>query len=118
MELKEAFEEIKKAGYDIRYIHSKACQVDFDFLFDGYNGAFVTLIFTDNKLLLTDYANYEEILDDHEYEDIEKLCKKHDVQYIDYNIEKEYKGLKDLKIYEQCILDLRSQYSIDRDDLD
>ena len=114
MQLREAYREIKAAGYDVRWMNSNAIQIDFDFLFDDFNCAFADVIFTDGKILITDYAEYEEILDEHTEEDIAEICVKHDCRFDNYHIEKEYNSIDDVKKYEACILEIRKFYSVDR----
>ena len=74
MTIKEAFIEIKEEGYDVRYINNHALQIDFDILFDAYNFCFVILLETEVKLLLTDFADYEQIMVEHDENEEASNC--------------------------------------------
>ena len=57
----KALKEIGKE-YSVRRVNMTYAQIEFDILFDAYNYIFIGVLYEDNKVILTDFADYAQIL--------------------------------------------------------
>ena len=103
MNKQEVFEIIKKDYPEARWISSSCIQIDFmDVMIDPYNLGYVDILFTDDRIILTDFANNYPLLEFEEEECI-AICKKHGLVFNNYNIECIYNTNDDIKRYKECI---------------
>lgn len=107
----KALEEIKKE-YPIRRMYATYAQIEFDILFDSYNYIFIGVLFEDDKVILTDLAEYAQICpwEDEDIPELEKLCQKYGVTFKNYHIERLYHSNEDVKKYLDCLLELKEKY--------
>lgn len=111
MNYEEALKEIAKQ-YKVRRMYEKYAQIETHEFFDGYNFIFIGVREYEGKVLLTDNAEYAELVDyDTYYDEIVELAKKHDVIIDDYHIEKDYTNNDDVKAYFEFLYELRDNYS-------
>ena len=108
----KALAEIRK-DYNVVQFTTTYAQIEFDILFDDYNYIFIGVLFEDNKVILTDMADYAEICpweDDDIYE-VEAICQKYGVTFKNYHIERLYHSNEDVKLYLDCLLELKEKYA-------
>ncbi len=107
----KALNAIKK-DYPLRRMTSTYAQIEFDILFDSYNYIFIGVLSEDDKVILTDLAEYAQICpwEDEDIPELEKLCQKHGVSFKNYHIERLYHSNKDIKQYLNCLLELKEKY--------
>ena len=111
MNFEEALEKIAKE-YNVRRMYENYAQIEPDELFDDYNFIFIGVRYYDGRVLLTDNADYAELVDyDHYEKEIIKLTKKHHLCFNNYNIEKDYHDNSDVEAYLEFLYDLRDNYS-------
>ena len=111
----KALENIAKE-YPVRRMSQTYAQIDFlDLLFDAYNCMYIGILYEGDEVILTDYANYAEICEweDEDIKDIEKICHKHGITFINYHIECLYQSNEDVKHYLDCLLELKEIYAKD-----
>ena len=101
MNFNEAYKQIKEK-YDIRKETLDTANIDTDIMIDEINGLSVGLVQNGDKAVLTDYAD---LVNDFELDTakVEQICKKYDVGFKNYAIEKTYNSLDDLEQYLNCI---------------
>lgn len=104
-----------KSEFPVRQYTTTYAQIDFDILFDPYNYIFVGVLYEDEKIILTDCADYAQICPwkDEDYPEVEKICAKHGLKFINWHIECLYKDNRDIKNYLNCILELKEKYVSD-----
>ena len=109
----KALKEIGKE-YSVRRVNMTYAQIEFDILFDAYNYIFIGVLYEDNKVILTDFADYAQICpwEDKDIPDIEKICQKHNIVFRNYHIECLYNSNEDVKNYLECLLELKEKYAI------
>lgn len=106
MEKDKIFEQIKKDYPDTRWVSSTCIQINFmDFMLDPYNFAFVCLLFEDDKMILTDFADNEEVFE-FPIEKYKEICAKHNITWNDYHFECIYNSNDDIKRYKECLEEL------------
>lgn len=106
MEKEKIFEQIKKDYPDTRWVSSTCIQISFmDLMLDPYNFAFVCLLFEDDKMILTDFADNEEVFE-FPIEKYQEICAKHNITWNDYHFECIYNGNDDIKRYKECLEEL------------
>ena len=107
----KALEEIKK-DYPVRQITKTYAQIEFQILFDSYNFIFIGILFENDDVLLTDFAEYAQICpwEDKDIPDLEKICQKHHLVFKNYHIECPYRSNQDIKNFLDTILELRKKY--------
>lgn len=107
-----ALAEISKE-YAIRRISATYAQIEFDILFDAYNYIFIGVLYEDNKVILTDFADYAQICpwEDKDIPELEKICEKHNLVFNNYHIECLYNSNEDIKNYLDCLLELKEKYA-------
>lgn len=103
--------EIQK-DYTVRRISATYAQIEFDILFDDYNYIFIGVLFEDNKVLLTDMADYAELCpwEDDNIHEVKAICQKYGVTFNNYHIERLYQSNDDIKKYLDCLLELKEKY--------
>ena len=108
---KKALDEIAKE-YQVRKISTTYAQIEFDILFDDFNYVFIGVLYENNRVLLTDLADYAELLDysDEEMPRVEEICLAHNVTFNNYHIEKDYHSNQDIKDYLDCLLELQKEF--------
>ena len=114
MNFDRILEEINK-DYPTRRMSEFYAQIELDILFDGYNYIFIGVLFEDNKVILTDFADYAPLCnwEDKDIPDVNKICEKHHVVFRNYHIEKIYNSNQDIKDYLNCLLELKDKYIVD-----
>jgi len=107
----KALEEIGKE-YSVRRMYEHYAQIEFDILFDAYNYIFIGVLLEDNKIILTDMADYAQICpwEDEDIKDIENICNSHGIIFNNYHIECLYTNNEDVKHYLDCLLELKEKY--------
>ena len=107
----QAIEEIKKV-FPIRKLTTTYAQIETEDLFDSYNYIFIGVLFEGDKVILTDNADYAQLMPwcEEEYKQIENICKKHNLSFKNWNIECEYHSNQDVKNYLDCLLELKEKY--------
>ena len=107
----KALEQIKKE-FPVRQLTTTYAQIDTDILFDAYNYIFIGILFEDDKIYLTDGADYAQLCEweDENIPDIEKICQKHNITFVNYHIECFYNSNEDVKNYLECLLELKEKY--------
>ena len=107
----EALDRISQE-YDIRRLNQNYAQIEFDILFDPYNYIFIGVLYENEKVILTDFADYAPLCDweDEDIPDIEKICQKHQITFFNYHIECLYQSNDDVKRYLECLLELKEKY--------
>ena len=108
----KALKEISKE-YSVRRISQTYAQIDFDELFDPYNFIFIGILYEDNKVILTDFADYAQLCpwEDEDIPTLEKICQKYGVSFHNYHIECLYQNNEDIKNYYRCLLELREKFA-------
>ena len=108
----KALSDIKK-DYPVRQITTTYAQIEFQILFDSYNFIFIGILFEDDKIILTDFAEYAQICpwEDKDIPELEKICQSHNITFKNYHIECLYHSNQDVKNYLDCILELRDKYA-------
>ena len=108
----QALKEISK-DYPVRKITTTYAQIEFDILFDAYNYIFIGVLFEDDKVILTDMAEYAQICpwEDEDIIELEKICSKYGVTFKNYHIECLYHSNQDVKNYLDCLLELKEKYA-------
>ena len=108
----KALAEIRK-DYNVVQFTTTYAQIEFDILFDDYNYIFIGILFEDNKVILTDMADYAEICpwEDDNIHEVETICQKHGVTFKNYHIERLYHSNEDVKLYLDCLLELKEKYA-------
>ena len=107
----KALEETAKE-YDVRRFTTTYAQIEFDILFDDYNYIFIGVLYEDNKVILTDMADYAQICpwEDEDIVELEKICQKYGLIFKNYHIECLYRNNQDVKNYLGCLLELKEKY--------
>ena len=107
----KALAEIRK-DYNVVQFTTTYAQIEFDILFDDYNYIFIGVLFEDNKVILTDMADYAEICpwEDDNIHEVEAICQKYGVTFNNYHIERIYHSNDDIKKYLDCLLALKDKY--------
>ena len=107
----KALVEIRK-DYNVVQFTTTYAQIEFDILFDDYNYIFIGVLFEDNKVILTDFADYAELCpwEDDNIHEVEEICQKHGVTFKNYHIERIYHSNEDIKLYLDCLLELKEKY--------
>ena len=110
-QFEKALENIAQQ-YAIRRFNQNYAQIEFDILFDDYNYIFIGVLFEDDKVILTDFADYAPLCDwdDVDIPDIVKICRKHNITFFNYHIECLYQTNDDVKRYLECLLELKDKY--------
>lgn len=108
----KTLEEIKKE-YQVRMLTTTYAQIETDILFDAYNYIFIGVLFEDDKIYLTDCAEYTQTCqwEDEDVPEVEKICQKHNLTFKNFHIECFYRSNEDIKNYMECLLELRDKYS-------
>ena len=108
----KALAEIQK-DYSVRRFNSTYAQIEFDILFDDYNFIFIGVLYEDEKVILTDFADYAEICpwEDDNIHEVEAICQKYGVTFRNYHIERLYHSNEDVKLYLDCLLELKEKYA-------
>ena len=111
IKFEQAIEEIKK-DFPIRKLTTTYAQIETDILFDSYNYIFIGVLYEDGKVILIDNADYAQLMSwsEEEYKEIENICKKHNLLFINWNIECDYISNQDVKNYLDCLLELKEKY--------
>ena len=106
----KALAEIRK-DYNVVQFTTTYAQIEFDILFDDYNYIFIGVLFEDNKVILTDMADYAEICpwEDDNIHEVEAICQKYGVTFRNYHIERLYHSNDDIKKYLDCLLALKDK---------
>ena len=88
-------------------------QIESEILFDEYNYIFIGVLFEEDKIILTDMAEYAQICpwEDKDIPELEKICKKHGLTFQNYHIECFYNTNEDVKKYFACLLELKEKYA-------
>ena len=103
MDRHQIFEQIKKDYPDTRWVTSTCIQVSFmDLMLDPYNFGFVSVLFEDDRIILTDFADNHEVFQFSE-EEYKEICAKHNIIWDDYHIECDYHDNKDIARYKECL---------------
>lgn len=69
--------------YPVRRMNQSYAQIELDILFDDYNYIFIGVLLEEDKVILTDFADYAEICEweDEDIAKIEKICSKHGITF-------------------------------------
>ena len=108
-------EEIKKE-YPLRRMNQTYAQIeflDFDYLFNGHDFIFIGVLYEDEKVFLTDFADYAPLSgwEEEDLPEVEKICQKHGITFRNWTIECLYQSNDDVKRYLECLFELREKYS-------
>ena len=110
----KTLEEIKKE-YPVRRMYEGYAQIEFDELFDWCNYIFIGVYYEKekNQVILTDLADYAPVCnwEEEDLPEVEKICKKHHINFNNWHIECVYHNNQDVKNYLECLRELSEKYA-------